>query len=146
MTSWNLARIRSSRTILSIWRRGWRAASHSTHDALGKCKRSPSWQRLTTLVQPHQPRLLSPCGGWRRSNVYSSSALDCTSTVMFIAASSCPLPVYMFDFLFLGKLWSALTSHCTLEIALEKEVFQSFSWAKRDYEKTNSVRVKLSFC
>lgn len=49
MTSWSLERIRSSPTTLSIWRRGWRAASHSTQDALGKWNRNVFCSGLLTM-------------------------------------------------------------------------------------------------
>lgn len=49
MTLWSLERIRSSPTTSSIWRRGWRAASHSTQDALGKRNRNVFCSGLLTM-------------------------------------------------------------------------------------------------
>lgn len=44
MTWWSSERIKSSQMTLSTWRPGWRAASHSTQDALGK------WNKTLTAA------------------------------------------------------------------------------------------------
>lgn len=129
--SWNLERIKSSRTILSIWRQGWRAANHLTRDALGK--RSPSCQILFLLLHwKQQYSNYCPFVDYEgKLHVYSSCNLKLYQQYRVYAGV-----ILSTSFLHVGLPYfvccdrthgcSALPIHCNWQLLLKKEFFNLF--------------------
>lgn len=61
MTLWSLGRIKSSQMILSTWRRGWRAVSHSTQDALGKWNKTLKWPTFFCAITKRTTEMFQLC-------------------------------------------------------------------------------------